>query len=560
MRRKGVESRKGLIAYFEQMTFEPMEVQKKLLMELLEENKNTEYGKKYGFDKINSIEEYQNRVPVTEYDDYTEYIDRMTNDGEEGLISNKKPVWYNKTSGTVGEPKKIPYTQATRDRFNRYSLGFQSAILYKEIGEKYFGGRFLNLIRCGGVITKLPDGTPFGPISEASLRPYIDRWEHIYSVPSEATFAPKGTDTGYLNARYALCDKDINNINCSFTGFLLDFCRYIEKNRKLLVNDIEKGIIDESIELPDDIRKKLTANLTPMPERAAQLKSIFEEGFESPFIPKVWKKLSYVVGGASAGFARYTKEIRERYLGDDIAFYYRGISASEGIFTVPLGLAANESALIPDSLFYEFISLSDENAQPVTMDKLETGKEYELVITNHSGFYRYRMKDVMRVTGFHNSVPLVEFLYRIDKTVSLMGEKTTELALRTAAERTAAECGFLLLDSSVYPDTDEVRYVYIMEIDRVPSGLTEEKILACLENNLSQANPSYGEKIQSGLIKPAKLLFAQPETYVLYKEMMLMKGNSVAQLKPVTVIGNEDQKKFFFALTESFDNITKSSH
>ena len=37
--------------------------------------------------------------------------------------------------------------------------------------------------------------------------------------------------------------------------------------------------------------------------------------------------------------------------------------------------------------------------------------------------------------------------------------------------------------------------------------------------------------------------------------MLLMKGNSIAQLKPVTVIGNELQKNFFFALTEDFEEI-----
>ena len=295
-----------------------------------------------------------------------------------------------------------------------------------------------------------------------------------------------------------------------------------------------------------------------MPERAAQLKSIFEQGFETPFIPKVWKNLNYVVGGASASFSRYTREIRTRYLGNEIAFYYRGISASEGIFTVPLELASDESALIPNSLFYEFLPLEEENSQPVTMDKLEIGKEYELVITNHSGFYRYRMKDVILVTGVHNRLPLVEFRYRIDKTVSLMGEKTTELAVRVAAEKTAEECGFLLVDSSVYPDTDSIRYVFIMEIDRIPKNLTEDEIAASLEKNLARVNPSYGDKVRSGLIKPVKLCFAQPETYVLYKEIMLMKGNSIAQLKPVTVIGNEAQKKFFFALTESFESIKET--
>ena len=402
---------------------------------------------------------------------------------------------------------------------------------------------------------RVPDGIPFGPISEAGVRPYLPRWKQFFCMPSQAVFAGQGTDTRYLNARYSLCEKDLNNIVCTFTGFLLDFCRYIEHNWELIVKDIEQGTIDESVELPDDVREELSAELVPMPERAAELRAIFEQGFDTPFMPKVWPELKYIAGGASAGFARYTDEVRSRYLGPDVGFYYRGIAASEGVFTVPVEMAAHDTCLIPDSLFYEFIPLDEEDAKPVTMDKLEVGKKYELVISTHSGFYRYRMKDVLLVTGWHNATPMVEFQYRVDKTVSLMGEKTTEMALRTAADLTAKECGFLLVDNSVYPDTENLQYVYIMEIDRVPQDLTEEQVCACLEKYLAQVNPSYADKVRNGLIKPSRILFAQPETYVLYKEMMLMRGNAIAQLKPVTVIGNEMQRKFFFALTEDFAEI-----
>ena len=554
LRKPGVDAAAKL-AGFERMTHVPIAVQTKLLMELLSENKDTEYGKKFGFGDIKSIEEYQEKVPVTDYDDYASYTDRMANNGERNLICANDPVWYNKTSGTVGEPKKIPYTQKTQDWFNRYTLGYQRGLLYKAIGDKFYGGRCLNLIRCGGSIVKQPDGIPFGPISEASVRPFLKNWDLFFSMPSQAVFAGKGTDTRYLSARYALCDKDLNNIVCTFTGFLLDFCRYVEHNWEMLVNDIEKGVIDESVELPDNVREELCAKLQPMPERAAELRAIFEQGFDTPFMPLVWPELNYVAGGASAGFSRYTNEVRSRYLGAEVAFYYRGISASEGVFTVPVSLADHTSALIPDSLFYEFIPLDEDDAKPVTMDKLEVGKKYELVISTHSGFYRYRMKDVLLVTGWHNATPMVEFQYRIDKTVSLMGEKTTEMALRTAADRTAQKCGFLLVDNSVYPDTENLQYVYIMEIDRVPQDLTEEKIHDCLEKYLAQVNPSYADKVQNSLINPSKILFAQPETYILYKEMMLMRGNAIAQLKPVTVIGNEMQKRFFFALTEDFAEI-----
>lgn len=576
-RRAAVETGSLIRADFEESTKNPMREQERLLLDLLAENKDTEYGKKYGFGKIRSIRDYQERVPVTEYRDYEPYIERMADDGERNLLTSAPPVWYSKTSGTVGAPKRIPCTRKARDVFESYILDYQAGLLYRELGEKYFGGRSLNLSRCSDEVRIMPDGIPFGPLSESSRRKLYDRlkdkWMHFFAAPPQATFAGKDTDSRYLYALYSLRDENLMCLESTFSSFILDFCRFIEKNWDVLVRDIDAGTISEDVQIPDDVRKILTEDLTPMPERAAKLRKIFENGFDRPFMPLVWPDLLYISAAASGGFSRYTREIRSRYLGEKILFYYRGIVASEGIFSVPVSPADFSSCLIPDALFYEFLPVEEEDeeepenkrisgankAAPLTMDRLEPGRKYELIITDHSGFYRYRMKDVVLVTGTHNAAPMVEFQYRTDKTVSLMGEKTTEAALRSAEEKTAKECGFLLVDSSVYPDTEEIRYIFVMEIDRVPEDLTEQQILTCLEKNLAEANPSLGEKLDRGLINQSKILFAQPETYVLYREVMMAKGASVAQLKPVTVISNEFQKNYFFSLTDTFEEIRKIS-
>ena len=98
-----------------------------------------------------------------------------------------------------------------------------------------------------------------------------------------------------------------------------------------------------------------------------------------------------------------------------------------------------------------------------------------------------------------------------------------------------------------------------MEIERIPEDLTEQQILNCLENNLAEANPSLGDKLDKGLIDHTRILFSQPETFVLYREVILAKGASVTQLKPVTVISNEFQKKYFFSLTDTFEEVKKLS-
>lgn len=74
----GVKVRESL----EVMTQDPMKYNTELLMKILEDNKDTEYGLKYDFANIKSIEDYQAKVPVTDYDSYADYIYRMTENGE----------------------------------------------------------------------------------------------------------------------------------------------------------------------------------------------------------------------------------------------------------------------------------------------------------------------------------------------------------------------------------------------------------------------------------------------------------------------------------------------
>ena len=50
------------------------ELNNSLLFQILHDNKDTEYGKKYGFADITSIEEYQKQVPVIMYDDIADGV------------------------------------------------------------------------------------------------------------------------------------------------------------------------------------------------------------------------------------------------------------------------------------------------------------------------------------------------------------------------------------------------------------------------------------------------------------------------------------------------------
>ena len=532
-----------------EMTKDPMRYNTELLMRMLDDNKDTEYGRKYGFADIMSVAEFQERVPLTTFDDYAGYVYRMTEGGESGLISAYNIAHYAKTSGTMGNPKRIPVSDRAMGVMNRYNMQLRTKVICDAIGFDWANPPYLNLIE--SQLTTLKNGATYGAISAKVIGQMGDYLPMLMTSPLEALVPDPKTNTRYLHARFALMNPEITSMGFSFSSILLELMQYIESEWEMLVDDIEKGTIDESVKMPADVRASVLGKIQPMPERAAQLREIFSQGFDEPIMPKIWPNLTIFSGVATGGFATYYNKLRQRYAGNGVRLFYVGLNASEGILSVPMDVDCPDSVLIPDSVFYEFIPIDSEDpGDIVTIDGVEVGKTYEIVITNQSGFYRYRIRDAVKVTGMYNNTPMIQFQYRIDQTISVLGEKTTELVLRGVAERVERELGYSMEDFSVFGDVDSVpmRYVMLMEAT-LPEGLDPGAVAAELDKGLCEGNPSYGDKVAKGMLDHLRLLFLQPETYLLYRDVMISKGAASAQLKPPRIL-NEIQRRFFMALLE----------
>lgn len=73
------------IAEINHFTKDPMKAQQNTLKKIISRNKNCELGKKYNFKDIKSIEDYQKSVPLSSYDDYVPYVERMIH-GKESYV------------------------------------------------------------------------------------------------------------------------------------------------------------------------------------------------------------------------------------------------------------------------------------------------------------------------------------------------------------------------------------------------------------------------------------------------------------------------------------------
>ena len=533
------------------MTQDPMKYNTDLLMKILEDNKDTEYGQKYDFANIKSIEEYQNKVPITDYDSYADYIYRMTENGEKNLLTSYDVIHYAKSSGTMGNPKRIPFSSLSQKINLKYNYAYLFNSFAEKVGMDWIKYPFLNLAELS--VSTLPSGDTYGSISGKILDGFGDDLSGFITSPIEALMPTVDTDTRYVHTRFALVNPDISYTLTSFVSLFLEVLRYIKGNWELLVRDIENGTIDESVRMPDEVRESLLQKIEPMPERAEELRKIFEQGFDEPVVPKIWPMMKLLIGCGSGGFANYLEKIKE-FTGPDFYYALIGLTASEGIFSLFTELNNPDAVLLPDSMFYEFLPLDacGDFSKIVTLDKLEEGKDYEIITTNLSGFYRYRMKDVVRCIGKYNETPMVEFLYRLNQCLSLTGEKVNEEHMRMAAYKTEKDFGFDLIDFSVYVDSDSspMRYVYLMEVEDLPGGLTREILREKLNENFCATEEVLGYKIEKGLIGKTELHFLQPETYLLYKELRVARGTSSAQVKPPRILRDEPDLRFFKILIE----------
>ena len=526
-----------------------------LLMKLLDENKDTEYGKRYDFAHIGSIAEYKEKVPLSVYDDYEPYIKRMVEDDEKNLLTVRPPKHYALSSGSVGVPKHIPVSEEELDIYSKYGTGLCFGVIdeyYRNTtGRSVKPGFGVNLIELKFQDTK--HGVPKGAISGNIMKQVKDITKYILTSPWDIINPQGDMDLKYLRARFALEREDVTFLVGAFMTALVDTVDYIRANWEMLCKDIYHGRIDSSIKIPDEQRKVFEQLLCPSPERARKLVKEFRRGFDG-ILTRIWPDLQFVAGIGTGGFFTYSKKMR-RYTGKNIPYNNLTYAASEGLFAAARHAGDTSYVLLPEGGFYEFIPANaDDDSTTLTIDQLEEGEEYEIVVTNLSGFYRYRIKDVIRVTGFYNEAPMLQFIYRKSQMLSIQGEKTNEESVRWSIEQFMKDTKLVINDYSVYADTDSEpgHYVFLMEPDtKVP----EEKIAGyrdVIEAKMMQANPSYGDKIRTGVLSPMELIFLQNETYQAYRDLMIRKGTSPNQLKPVRVIDTPIKKKFFFTLRERY--------
>ena len=106
-------------------TKDPAAAQRALLRRILRRSRTSEYGKKYNFKEIRTVDDYRRTVPLSAYADYAPYVERMMQ-GERNLLFSGINVRYCTSSGSVGKPKMVP--KSVNDLWKMQCIGFSCSV------------------------------------------------------------------------------------------------------------------------------------------------------------------------------------------------------------------------------------------------------------------------------------------------------------------------------------------------------------------------------------------------------------------------------------------------
>ncbi len=512
------------------------QVQAQFLRSLLTYHKDTEFGQRYGLGSITTIDQFRERLPILAYTDFEPDIDRMA-EGETNILTPDPVIFFNLTSGTTGKKKLIPVTQRSRRAITQANqaamgMGFVAADRQQvPVGKMLFTSSAKSM-------GTTPGGVAYGPVSTSDLRLANVISRQIFVYPFEALQIGNGLARHYVCLLFAMQNPQLRVIGATFPVLALRLCKYLEEHTESLLQDLETGAIANWLDIDPDLRQALERQLTPSPQRAANLRQIFNQtGRLTPH--DLWPNLSFLITARGGTSSFYFERFPDYFANTPI---FGGTYASaEATFGVHRDFNTDSVILALDSGFFEFVPESaweENNPKTLLPWELTVGDRYRIVVTNYSGFYRYDLGDVVEVEGFMGNTPLIIFRHRRGGVISASTEKTTEFHV-TQVMQALQQDFHISLENFCITLSDTIPVYYLVNIE-LASGSTlndPTHFLNCFDSKLKEVHVSYAVKRVEQVPKPHLRILA-PGSFAELRRRMIARGVSETQIKFPLVSGD----------------------
>lgn len=551
------------------------QAQEEKLREILLKNKNTLYGKKYGFENIKNAEEYKNKVPLTTYEDYADYIEQIKK-GEKNILTAEDVKLLEPTSGSNSASKLIPYTESLKKEFQ---VGIKAWLysMYKNYPEIKKGKSYWSVTPIAGGVNSVNNVNGVTGISGVTCANSetaangVNRVTGINSASSatgvagvnsqntvnttndatEKNSAPKCSarahipigfeeDSEYFGAmeKYLMrlifaAPEDIKSEKDMEKFYFKTASKLLSSHDLSFISVWSPSFLLLLMQYIEDNSDNLLQSLTKKRKTAIE-KPLCEKNY-----CEVWKKLVLISCWGDGNAAHYLKGIKEKF--PNVAIQPKGILATEGLISFPLGAReANEarkgskgsegSRISYYSHFFEFIER--ETGRIYLASELQAGKKYEVVLTTSGGLYRYCIGDIIEVvnntysagdTNIYNSTdnntknPAIKFIGRKGIVSDLFGEKINEEFV-----------------TKIYGElSDKVQYFMLAPaLDKYILYIKTEKIIEAKNiDNMLRDNFHYDYCRKLGQLKEVKIFMLTGKPEQEYTDYCLKKGQKLGDIK-----------------------------
>jgi hypothetical protein len=496
---------------FHRATRRVAEVQAQLLAGIVARNRDTAFGIAHGFKDIHSPRDFQQRVPLSRYEDCAEAIGRI-GAGEANVLTAERVRLLEPTSGTAGGEKLVPYTDTLRRQFQRAVAPWVADLLWQRPALRR-GRAYWSISPALGPRRRTAGGVAVGFDEDAAYLGALEQWVlgRLLVVPPSVARLPDVERFRYATLLHLLRARDLALISVWSPTFLPALLAPLEGWRDQLCSDLAHGDPRRAAELAGVFRSRL-----PLPEQ----------------LRLAWPRLALISCWADAAAARCLGEVRELF--PHVEIQPKGLLATEGCVSVPL-LGRPAPVLAVRSHFFEFEPAGGGDCR--LAHELEEGGRYRVVLTTGGGLYRYQLRDEVEVVGFEKQAPLLRFLGKADRVSDLVGEKMAEPHVRAVLDRLFTDNGLSPRFALLVPvEGRPARYRLYLQGDGGSTALFGT-LQAGLEEGL-QENPYYRHAVALGQLAPAEVQVLPSDgepAWNVYERRCLARGQKLGNIKPAAL-------------------------
>lgn len=428
-------------------------VQRRQLRKIIEHAKNTEFGRKHGFADMATYEEFRNRVPVTDYDGFAPYIERMKK-GERNLLVPEFVRYFGNSSGSSnqGRSKFLPITERQIYLQRRAGQDALFRFLVHKNRDDFMDGYTLGLFPSTRMKEEGPVLISSNPAIMAAKMPKITRWGYL---PDPETREISDYDAKMTRIAEISQDLDVRCVAGTTCWFSVLFQRVLEVARRT--------------------RKVET-------------------------VREIWPNLDLLIGGGVSADP-YMPVIRNLLGRDDVTLIDTYNASEGGIYASSDFTGEPGMRVIPHrGVFFEVMPLEDhgkENPRRVPLWEVEIGKSYVILPTTVSGLYCYELGDIVRFT---TRTPLrMEYVGRLSGCLSLTQELTTHVEIERAVHAACDKTGATLVDfgaAGVVLEKSPGHYMLFVEAQ---GPIDEAAFARAFDEGMCQQNRVYREHRQGSV-------------------------------------------------------------